>query len=87
MTRTRIAAVAMVLAVTVLGFGAGRAEADGARVIIEPPVFYTHAEFPFENGYYRTHEGHYYHYDRDRAGWHYGRNHREGVRYEREHHR
>ena len=72
MTRTRIAAVAMVLAVTVRGFGAGRAEADGARVIIEPSVFYPHTEFPFENGYYRTNEGHYYHYDRDRAGWHYG---------------
>jgi hypothetical protein len=87
MTRTRIAAVVVILAMTVLGFGAGRAEADGARVIIEPPVFYPHAEFPFENGYYRTNEGHYYHYDRDRAGWHYGRNHREGVRYERGHRR
>ena len=42
MTRTRIAAVAMVLAVTVLGFGAGRAEADGARV---PTVLSTNADF------------------------------------------
>jgi hypothetical protein len=87
MSRNRIAAFVMVLAVSLLGVGAGTAAADGTRVVVEPPIFYPHADFPFENGYYRTNEGHYYHYDRDRAGWHYGRNHREGVRYERDHHR
>ena len=91
MSRTQIVAFAMVLSVSLLGFGAGKAAADGPRVIIEPPppltLYYPHAEFNFENGYYRTNEGHYYHYDRDRDGWHYGRNHREGVRYERAHRR
>ena len=44
-------------------------------------------EFPYADGYYRTHEGRYYHYDRGRHGWHYGRNHEEGLRYEHEHER
>ena len=63
----------------------GVAVAD--RVVIEPPVFVPEAEFHHEDGYYRTREGHFYHYDRERNGWHYGRDHEEGVRYEREHHR
>lgn len=67
-----------------LALGAGVARAD--RVVVEPPVFFPAPEFHFDNGYYRTNEGHYYHYDHDRDGWHYGRNHREGVRYEERHH-
>lgn len=54
------------------------------RVVIEPPIFVPEADFHHEDGYYRTHDGHYYHYDRDRSGWHYGRNHEEGVRFEHE---
>lgn len=87
MSSTRIVAFAAVLAVSLLGLGAGTAAAGGPRVIIEPPVFYPQADFTFEGGYYRTNEGRYYHYDRDRAGWHYGRHHRDGLRYERDHHR
>ena len=64
--------------------GTGVVRAEGVRVVVEPPpVFVPHAEFKFEDGYYRTHDGHYYHYDRDRDGWHYGRNHEEGMRYEK----
>lgn len=64
------------------------ASAEPPRIVIEPPVFLPQTDFPYENGYYRTNEGHYYHYDHDRRGWHYGRNHDEGMRYEweREHH-
>ena len=63
--------------------GAGTARADHDRD--EPEVFVPHAKFRFEDGYYRTNRGHYYHYDRDREGWHYGRDHREGVRWEGKH--
>ncbi len=82
MTRARIHAIALGVALSLLALGGGVAWAD--RVVIEPPVFVPEAEFHHENGYYRTHEGHYYHYDSDRNGWHYGRNHDEGVRFERE---
>ncbi len=71
-------------AVSMLAMGA--ASADRVKVIVPPPVFLPQAEFRFDNGYYRTNEGHYYHYDADRSGWHYGRNHEEGVRYEHRHH-
>jgi hypothetical protein len=81
MSRTRIGAVVLALVVSLLGVAA----ADGPRVIIEPRVFLPEAEFPVNDGYYRTNDGYYYHYDRDRHGWHYGRNHEEGLRYEREH--
>jgi hypothetical protein len=89
MSRTRTGATALALVVSLLAFGAGIAGADRERdrVVIEPPIFVPEAEFQHENGYYRTNEGHYYHYDRDRSGWHYGRNHDEGTRYEREHER
>jgi hypothetical protein len=70
--------------VSLLVFRPSIAAAD--RVVIEEPrVFIPEVEFEREHGYYRTHEGHYYHYDKDRGGWHYGRNHEEGVRYERAH--
>ena len=87
MTRTRLGATALALTLSLLAFGTGVALADPPRVIIEPPFFVPEADFRHDNGYYRTSEGHYYHYDRDRSGWHYGRNHEEGVRYEHEHHR
>ena len=85
MSRMRIGAAALALVVSLLGFGAGVAAADRGGVIIEPPIFVPQSEFPTDNGYYRTNEGTYYHYDRDRNGWHYGRNHEEGLRYEHEH--
>lgn len=84
MTRTRIA-LTLALMMSLLTFGAGIARAD--RVVIEPPIFVPEVDFHHDDGYYRTNGGHYYHYDRDRNGWHYGRNHEEGVRYEHEHHR
>jgi hypothetical protein len=82
MTRTRIGLIAFALVASMTTFGAGRAAAD--RVVIEPPIFVPEVEFHHEDGYYRTHDGHYYHYDHERNGWHYGRNHEEGVRYEHE---
>jgi len=85
MSRTRIRTILLSLILSVLGLGVGVARADGPRVVIEPPIFLPQTDFPYENGYYRTNEGHYYHYDRDRNGWHYGRNHEEGIRYEHEH--
>ena len=84
MSRIRMTVTALALGASLLTFGSA-AVADGPRVIIEPPVFVPQSDFAYENGYYRTREGHYYHYDNDRRGWHYGRNHDEGIRYEREH--
>jgi hypothetical protein len=84
MSRMRIGVATLALAGSLAVFGAGLASAD--RVVIEPPrIFVPEAEFEYGHGYYRTHEGHYYHYDKDRSGWHYGRTHAEGVRWEREH--
>lgn len=71
-----------------LGLGAGLARADRPRVNIEvgpPPIFYPEERFPYNGGYYTTPDGNYYHYDRDRHGWHYGRNHVEGLRWEHRH--
>ncbi len=82
---SKLRIVSAALALSVLPLSAGVALADVVVDVPGPPVFYPHAEFKFDNGYYRSNEGHYYHYDRDRDGWHYGRNHREGVRYERTH--
>ncbi len=82
MSRTRIGAIVLAAVVSSFGIGAGVAQAHG-RVVIEAPAFMPEAEFPAENGYYRTNEGNYYHYDRDRQGWHHGRNHAEGIRFER----
>ena len=80
-TRICIASAAMSLSLATVNLGV--ASADPPRVIVETPLFYPRADFRFDNdGYYRTHEGHYYHYDKDRDGWHYGRNHEEGVRFE-----
>ncbi len=82
-----------VVAVALGAFGflpvcSGVAAAD--RVVVEvpaPPVFVPRADFQFEDGgYYRTHDGHYWHYDHDRDGWHHGRSHREAVRDEERHH-
>jgi hypothetical protein len=84
MSRIRTAVAAMALGVSLITFGSV-AVADGPRVVIEPPIFVPQSDFAYENGYYRTNEGHYYHYDHDRRGWHYGRNHEEGIRYEHEH--
>ena len=78
MSRTRITVIAFALVASLTG------AASAQRVVIEPPVFVPEAEFHHEDGYYRTHDGHYYHYDHERSGWHYGRNHEEGVRYEHE---
>ena len=85
-TKTRLL---VLLAASVVGVGAlnGVAQADGVRVVVPLPMFYPTPQFRYDNGYYRTNEGHYYHYDRDRDGWHYGRNHGEGERYERRHER
>jgi hypothetical protein len=82
-SKMRIAFGAAALSVT-LGFGA---LADHVRVqVVEPRAFIAGPEFNYDGGYYRTREGHYYHYDKDRSGWHYGRNHDEGDRWERRHH-
>ena len=56
----------------------GVAAADEVRVVFPVPFFFPQADFKYDDGYY-------YHYDRDRNGWHYGRNHRHGLRYERRH--
>lgn len=67
-------------------FSVGMAAADRVRVDVPAPFFFPHADFRLDDGgYYRTGEGRYYHYDHDRDGWHYGRNHREGTRYEERH--
>jgi hypothetical protein len=77
--KMRVLFSAMVLSVLIVGAGPAR-----AAVEVYLP-FYPRAEFRHEHGYYRTHDGRYYHYDRDTDGWHHGRNHREGLR--RDHHR
>ena len=82
MSRIRTAVTALTLG-TSLTLGS-IAMADGPRVVVEPPIFVPQDNFAYDNGYYRTDDGRYYHYDRDRRGWHYGRNHEEGLRYERE---
>ena len=82
MISSKLRVVAAALALSILP--AGIAVADEVHVVV-PPFFVPQPEFRFDDGYYRTHEGHYYHYDRDRDGWHYGRNHEEGVRYEKKH--
>ena len=63
----------------------GIAAADHVRVFVPAPFFFPQVDFNYDDGYYRTREGHFYHYDRDRDGWHYCRNHRDGMRYERRH--
>ncbi len=45
----------------------------------EPPLVYPESDFRYEQGYYRTNNGHYYHYDKDQRAWNYGRNHQEYV--------
>jgi hypothetical protein len=82
-TKARVASAA--LALFILSAGAGIAAADGVHVVVPAPFFFPQADFHYDDGYYRTNEGHYYHYDRDRDGWHYGRNHAEGQRYEKRH--
>ncbi len=72
-----------ILVFVVAGAGVSMAQ---PRVVVDPPVFYPEVDMRFDDGYYRTHDGHYYHYDRDRHGWHYGRTHAEGVRFEERHH-
>lgn len=67
------------------GLGTARADHDRDRDRGEPEIFIPHSSFRFEDGYYRTNRGHNYHYDRDREGWHYGRDHREGMRWEEKH--
>ncbi|GEM_PF-3183169 len=57
-----------------------------AGVTIEiggPPIFYPAPDFQYDRGYYRTYDHHYYHYEADRSGWYYGRNHEEGLREEK----
>jgi hypothetical protein len=84
-SKFRVVSAALALSFLPVGLGAAVAHADGVRVIVPTP-FFPRADFRFDDdGYYRTHEGHYYHYDRDRDGWHYGRNHEEGSRFERRH--
>jgi hypothetical protein len=74
------------LALAILFAGTSYAAAAGVEVIVPAP-FYPRAEFNYEGGYYRTGDGHYYHYDRDREGWHHGRNHREGLRFDHRGHK
>ena len=82
--KTCIAAAALSLSLATVGAGVAAADPE---IIVHAPFFYPRADFRYDDdGYYRTHEGHYYHYDRDRDGWHWGRNHREGMRYEERHH-
>lgn len=80
-SKMRLAFTVAALGVT-LGLGA---HAGAVIVRSQPPVFIAGPEFDYDGGYYRTREGHYYHYDRDRNGWHYGRNHRDSDRRERRH--
>jgi hypothetical protein len=65
--------------------GTAYARKPHVQIVVDPPVFVPTVGFEYGNGYYRTHDGHYYHYDRDRDGWHYGRDHRAGERWERRH--
>lgn len=80
-----VASAALSLSLATVGVGVVSADAD---LVVDPPFFFPRAEFRYyDDGYYRTHDGHFYHYDRDRDGWHWGRNHREGMRYEESHRR
>ena len=84
---SKLRLISTVVALSILPVLGGIAVADEVRVEVPgPPIFFPRAEFKYDNGYYRTHEGHYYHYDTDRDGWHYGRDHRAGQRWERDHH-
>ncbi|MBF0493433.1 MAG: hypothetical protein HQM15_11725 [Deltaproteobacteria bacterium] len=58
------------------------ARAADVRIGIGLPLFYPEPEFRYDQGYYRTRDNHYYHYDEDRRGWHYGRSHKEGLKEE-----
>jgi hypothetical protein len=87
MSMVRIGLTAVAMSVASIGAFAGTAAADGVRVEVPAPFFFPTPQFDYNDGYYRTGRGRYYHYDRDRDGWHYGRNHREGVRYEGRWHR
>ena len=78
---------ATLLSMASVGAFTGEAAADDVRVVIPSPFFFPRAEFHYGDGYYRTGTGRYYHYDHDRDGWHYGRNHRWGQRYEQRHRR
>jgi hypothetical protein len=81
-----VLSAALALSILPMGMAAREAAADEVQVVFPVP-FFPRADFQFEDGYYRNSHGHYYHYDHDRDGWHYGRNHEEGMRYERRHHR
>ncbi len=86
MFTSKLRVLSSVIALSLTPVLAGVAVADSVRVEVPgPPIFLPRAEFRFDDGYYRTREGHYYHYDNDREGWHYGRNHRDGVRWEHRH--
>jgi len=85
MSLVRIGFTALALSVASVGAFPGEAAADGVQVVVPSPFFYPRAEFQYGDGYYRAGRGRYYHYDRDRDGWHYGRTHRWGLRYEKEH--
>ena len=84
-SKMRIVLTVMALSILPVGVGAGVATAREAHVFVPIPIFFPQADFRYDDGYYRYHTGHYYHYDRDRDGWHYGRNHDEGMRYEKRH--
>jgi hypothetical protein len=87
MSKFKVYLASAVLSLTLPSFGVGLAMADPPGVVVEVPFFYPTGAFRYDDdGYYRTHDGRYYHYDRDRDGWHWGKNHREGLRYERSHH-
>lgn len=81
----RTGLIAVAVSVGSLGAFSGIAEADGIRVVLPAPFFVPGPQFNYQGGYYRTREGHYYHRDSDRDGWHYGRNHRDGERWESRH--
>jgi hypothetical protein len=83
----KVCIVSAALSLSLASVGARVAAADPPSVVVEAPFFYPRAEFRYDDdGYYRTRDGHFYHYDRDRDGWHWGRTHREGMRYEDRHH-
>jgi hypothetical protein len=66
----------------------GVAQADGVVIHVPSPFFFPTPQFEYGDGYYYRHaDRRYYHYDRDRDGWHYGRNHRDGMRFEARHRR
>ena len=83
-SKMRFMFVLLAASVLTVGLGAGVAAADPVHVVVQTP-FFSRAEFRQDDGYFRTGNGQYYHYDRDRDGWHHGRNHREGLRFDRRH--